>query len=612
MDSTQAGQVEHAPNLPWLSALHFAALFAVVAGLWIWFSDRVVLLFTQDPMLVAALQTYKGWGFVAFTTVLIYVERAWTIREMRRAYRALSQQASALRRANADLHDRTEELRRANEELAEAQRVAKVGSWSMDLTNQQVTWSAETYRIFGYAPDAFGGESERFNQVIHPEDLELVRQACQEAIDQHIPLDLEHRALHADGTVRVVHERGYATYDDTGKPVQLFGMVQDITERRHSEEQLQQQERLVAIGQMAAGIAHDFNNILAVIMLYTQMLQLNTQCQVKQRHLSTIYQQAVHAANLVEQILDFSRRSSMERIPLNIVPFVKEMVKLWERTLPEHIRIDFASAAQTLTVQADPARLQQALMNIVINARDAMPDGGLLRLELDTLEVQPGTPPPLPNLTPGHWLRLTVSDTGTGIAPDVMSHLFEPFFTTKPPGKGTGLGLSQVYGIIQQFEGHIQVESAIGKGTRFVVYLPLLVQAETQPLSAAALHPPHGQGELILLVEDEAALRDAVKEMLTGLGYQVLTAQNGQEALHLYERHRDEIALVLSDLVMPGMGGVELHRELEQRDPEARLLLVTGYPNIEGLEPGSRVHWVQKPFTVDTLAQRVAEVIRQG
>src|SRR5690606_7463587 len=244
--------------------------------------------------------------------------------------------------------------------------------------------------------------------------------------------------------------------------------------------------------------------------------------------------------------------------------------------------------------------------------RDAMPDGGVLRLELDTLALQPGTPPPLSSLTPGHWLRLTVSDTGAGIPPDAMQHLFEPFYTTKPPGKGTGLGLPQVYGIIQQFEGHIQVESELGKGTRFIVYLPLLVQAEIQPIRAAALHPPHGQGEMILLVEDEAALRDAVKEMLAGLGYQVLTAQNGQEALDVYEQHRGEIALVLSDLIMPGMGGVELHRELERRDPEARLLLVTGYPNLEGLEPGSRVHWVQKPFTVDTLAQRVAEAIHQG
>ncbi|RIK50442.1 MAG: hybrid sensor histidine kinase/response regulator, partial [Chloroflexi bacterium] len=186
---------------------------------------------------------------------------------------------------------------------------------------------------------------------------------------------------------------------------------------------------------------------------------------------------------------------------------------------------------------------------------------------------------------------------------------FEPFFTTKPPGKGTGLGLPQVYGIVQQLEGQIQVESTVGEGTQFTIYLPLLNQGEAQPVGAAPIHPPHGHDELILLVEDENALREAVKEMLAGLGYRVVTAQNGASALATYTAHSAEIALVVSDLIMPDMGGMELYHALMARDPQARMLLVTGYPHEVETETGGHIQWIQKPFTIDTLAQRVAEAL---
>jgi PAS domain S-box-containing protein len=591
-------QAAPGPHLPRLTAVRIAVLYVVVAGLWIWLSDRLLLMSVSDPRQFAQLQTYKGWLFVGVTAFLLYLERAWSEGEMRRVYQTLSQQATALRHANAD--------------LAEAQRVAQVGSWSLDVEQDRLTWSDETFRIFGVAPDTFDGRGEFFYQVVHPEDVEFVRQADQEVLARRAPLDYEHRVVHPNGDVRIVHERGYAIYDETGKPVRMFGMVQDITERRRNQEQLQQQERLAVVGQMAAGIAHDFNNILAVIMLYTQMLQLAAQTEVQQRHLATIYQQAVHAANLVEQILDFSRRSSMERIALDMVPFVKEMIKLWQRTLPEHIRIELVCEAAGLTVHADPARLQQALMNIVINARDAMPNGGLLRLELMALWLHPNSSAPLPSLKPGSWLRFTVADTGTGIPPEVMPHLFEPFFTTKPPGKGTGLGLPQVYGIVQQLQGQIQVESTPGEGTQFTIYLPLLSQTDAQPVGAAPMHPPQGRSELILLVEDESALRAAVEEMLTELKYRVVTAQNGTDALAVYAAHSSEIALVLSDLIMPDMGGMELYHALRKRDAQARVLLVTGYLHAEVAEPGSAVQWIQKPFTIGTLAQRVAEALHRA
>lgn len=609
MDSSLVEQTDQSPRAPRASAFGLAALYAVVAGLWIILSDRLLLIFMDDPTNLAWLQTVKGWGFVAVTAVLLYAERLANENARRRADLALRRRTAELQQANRDLQVHTDVLCRANDLLTEAERIAHVGSWNYDIAQNKLTWSDETFRIFGVVPEEFDGRIEAFYRLIHPEDLAGIREANQDAITRHVPLDIEHRVIQRDGSPRIVHERGYTVYDDTGRPVRLFGMVQDITERTHSEEGLRQQGRLAVVGQMAAGIAHDFNNILAVIMLYTQMLQLTSQNENEKRHLATIYQQSVHAANLVEQILDFSRRSSMERIPLDIVPFVKEMVKLWQRTLPEHIRIEMICESQSLTVRADPARLQQALMNIVINARDAMPNGGLLRLELGALLPGPNSLPPWPSPPSGAWLRLIVSDTGSGIPAEVMPHLFEPFFTTKPPGKGTGLGLSQVYGIVQQLEGQIQVESVVGEGTQFMIYLPLLAQSNVQSMGAAPMHPPHGHGELVLLVEDEDALREAVKEMLTGLGYHVITASNGVAALSAYAAHGGAFALVLSDLIMPDMGGLELHRELIRLDPQSRILLVTGYPREQETEFAENLQWIQKPFTMDTLAQRVADAI---
>jgi nitrogen-specific signal transduction histidine kinase/ActR/RegA family two-component response regulator len=397
----------------------------------------------------------------------------------------------------------------------------------------------------------------------------------------------------------------------------VAGLARDITERRRAEEHLQQQERLVAVGQMAAGIAHDFNNILAIIMLYTQMLQIAVQAPAQQRHLTTIYQQALHAANLVQQILDFSRRSSMERVTMDTVPFIKELVRLWQRTLPENIRVELEMSNQPKVISVDPSRLQQALMNMAINARDAMPQGGTLRMNVAPMTVLPGHPPPVASLTPGNWLCIGISDSGTGIPPDVLPHIFDPFFTTKSPGMGTGLGLAQVYGIVHQLDGVVDVESQVGVGTLFTIYLPLVDQPVAAELEEAA-PPPRGEGETILLVEDEAALREAMAEMLIELGYEVLPAENGRQAIQFLSDNELSVDLVVSDLVMPDMGGKELYQELVQEHSQhnpLRMLLVTGYPQ-EGLAPWQTqqgiIRWLQKPFAMDVFALRVAETLHSS
>jgi two-component system, cell cycle sensor histidine kinase and response regulator CckA len=398
-------------------------------------------------------------------------------------------------------------------------------------------------------------------------------------------------------------------------------IVRDVSEERQAQQRSQQQERLAAVGQLAAGIAHDFNNILAVIVLYAQMMQRSAGLLPKDKQrLETIYQQAVHATNLIQQILDFSRRSVMTRSPIDFLPFFKEMLRLWQRTLPEHITLELSFDADQYFLKADATRLQQALMNLVLNARDAMPSGGLLRINLSQLQVTAGQEPPVPDMVPGHWLCLTVADTGAGISPENVPHLFEPFFTTKEPGKGTGLGLAQVYGIVRQHAGYVTLESQVAaqpgepSGTTFFIYLPLLSTPMTNGVLSPALPKPAARQATILVVEDEMATREAVRDVLHSLGYRVLTAVDGREALEIFADHAAGIDLVLSDLVMPDLGGVILYQELRRAKPDLKMIVMTGYPIEDSgkalLEQGF-VAWVHKPFSAEQIAQQVHAALEQ-
>lgn len=382
-------------------------------------------------------------------------------------------------------------------------------------------------------------------------------------------------------------------------------ILRDVTQERAFLGRVQQQEHLAAIGQLAAGIAHDFKNIISVITLYSQMLMRAPLPERDRQRLVTMSQQATHASRLIQQILDFSRRSAMERSAVDLLPFTKELVHLWERTLPENIQIRLSYDSPEYIVDGDPTRLQQALMNLAINARDVMPQGGVLRLSLARVNVSAGAPPPLPELTPGAWLRLTVSDTGPGIPAAVLPHIFEPFFTTKEHSKGTGLGLAQAYGIVAQHDGCITVESRPGQGAAFIIYLPLVVTLAAPAADSAAQEPLIGGHETILLVEDEATAREVMSDTLEALGYNVLEAANGQDALEIFTRDPTQIALVLTDLVMPRMGGVELLQAVRAVRPGIKVIAMTGYP-VEGegqsLLALGMVAWLQKPFDYEALA----------
>jgi PAS domain S-box-containing protein len=388
-------------------------------------------------------------------------------------------------------------------------------------------------------------------------------------------------------------------------------VIRDVTREREIEHRIRQQERLAAVGQLAAGIAHDFNNIMATIVLYAQMLSRTEGLSAhSQEQLSAINNQAKQATDLIQQILDFSRRAVFDRKPIDLLPLLKEQTKLLTRTLPENIQVELSVEPGEYLVNADPTRIQQVLTNLAVNARDAMPQGGNLHIGLGHIALAPQQTPPLPEMEPGNWIWLRVEDTGVGIHSEKLPHIFEPFFTTKEPGEGSGLGLAQVHGIIRQHAGHIDVKTAVNEGSTFTIYLPVLaVQPPKSPPSELTTLVK-GNGETILVVEDNASTRQALKTVLETLNYKVVEAANGEEALSRLET--TEVALILSDVVMPKMGGRALLYALKERKIAAPVILLTGHPLENELETLSEVglsNWLSKPPSLTELAEAVNQAL---
>lgn len=363
-------------------------------------------------------------------------------------------------------------------------------------------------------------------------------------------------------------------------------VMRDVTEEREIQQRVQTQDRLAAVGQFAAGMAHDFRNLLTGIVLGAQILKMTegSLSEASGDRLDNIQKQALRASELIKQVLDFSRASEMLMQPFDLIPVLKELAKMLERLLPESIRLELGYLPGEYRIMGDITRIIQMLMNLALNARDAMSDGGRLRIKLTHVSSTDEAREFLAKHEA--WIRCTVSDTGTGIAPDVLPRVFEPFFTTKARDKGTGLGLAQVHGIVQQHGGHIEVESQLGQGTSFSIYLPALSSPASVKDYADSGKPPRAQGnqQAVLLVEDNLVTRNAVREVLELSDYRVLSASNGLEALTIIEQSGNQVDLVLSDLDMPMMGGLELCRELRRNNNHVRIIIFTGYAADETLQ----------------------------
>ena len=394
-------------------------------------------------------------------------------------------------------------------------------------------------------------------------------------------------------------------------------MISDVTEERGIKSKIRIQERLATLGQFAAGITHDFNNILSAILIYSDVIIRDSQISEQNRsRMNAIKEQSKRATDLISRILDFSRNQPVEQKPFNLIPFLKETRELLTQVIPEdiQIRLELSSAPEVLPIVGDPARMQQMIMNLALNSRDAMPKGGLVEILVEPVNISANNSTRFPGMEPGSWVLMQVKDNGIGISAQDQARIFEPFFTTKSAQGGTGLGLAQVYGIVKQHQGFIDLESASGSGTTFKIYLPLSPgeveeTPETQPEVKL-----DGRGELLLVVEDDESLQEALRSLFEDHEFQVLQAANGEQGFDIVKQIGERISLVISDVVMPKMGGVELYQKTRKSYPEKKFIFITGHPSEirDGtIDQNPYTRLLNKPFSMTDILILVQEM-REG
>jgi PAS domain S-box-containing protein len=440
------------------------------------------------------------------------------------------------------------------------------------------------------------------------------RQELKRLLDQDgFVLGMECEVFRKDGSKIWAIENARAICDDNGTPLYYEGSIEDITERKALQEQLQQAQKMEAIGRLAGGIAHDFNNLLTAINGYSELVLMNLQAEDPLLgYIEEIKKAGNRAAALTRQLLAFSRKQVLQPKILDLNSVVTDLEKMLRRLIGEDIDLRTVLHPELGSLKADPGQVEQVIMNLVVNARDAMPNGGKLIVETGNAYFDEEFVEQHIDITPGQYVSLAVTDTGIGMDEQTQKRIFEPFFTTKEMGKGTGLGLSTVYGIVKQSGGNLLVHSEIGCGTSFTIYLPR-VDERSEEINGSAEVKDSLQGkETILLAEDEETVRKLAARVLEMYGYQVLVAANGGAAFLVCERHKEPIHLLISDVIMPEMGGRELANRLAQLHPEMKTLFMSGYTNDAIAEQGileQGINFIQKPFTPSALARKVREIL---
>jgi PAS domain S-box-containing protein len=535
--------------------------------------------------------------------------------EGRRLIYASVRETTERKRAEEELRSRQEML-----ELAQKSAKAIAFEWRIGPGEGQNRWSPDLEAMYGLAPGSYDGTFETWKKLVHPDDWRAVEEAIGQA-QQTGDVASEYRVMHPDGSVHWLQAKGRMFVDREGKPARMVGFMQDVTQRRNAEEELRKMERrlrlthrLEAMGTLAGGIAHDFNNILGAILGYGEMaLRSAPKGSRLRRDLDSIMTAGERGRALVDRVLAFSRSGLGERVAVHVEKVVREALDLLEAKLPEGIRVEAKLRAGRAAMLGDPTQVHQVLMNLVTNAVQAMPSGGTLYVSLDTVRGEAARPVTIGIVEGGDYVVLTVSDTGTGIARDIIDRIFDPFFTTKEVGTGTGLGLSLVHGIVTELGGAIDVASVPGQGSEFTVYLPRSGEAvESDEGEAAAM--PRGDGQRVLIVDDEEPLAGLAARTLEELGYLPTGFTSSTAALAAFRADPDGFDAVITDERMPGMTGTALIRELRRIRREIPILLMSGYVGgavASGAREAGANEVMKKPLSAHELAASLARVLRQ-
>jgi two-component system cell cycle sensor histidine kinase/response regulator CckA len=522
--------------------------------------------------------------------------------------------ASSIKRDITERKHAREALALSQERLQLALRGARMGTWRWDATIDELSWDEGLNQLYGLGPQESVTRYEQFIERVHADDRRLVREAVERAIKGVGGLDYEFRIVLPDGRVRWLADQGRVIRDSAGRLVYMTGVCLDVTERKQVDERLRQAQRMESVGQLAGGIAHEANNMMSVVLgCADYVLQRSDLPDPVRQDVDQIWRAAKRTAGITQQLLAFSRRQVLQPQVLDLNATVRDLEPILGRTLGESRGLRMHLSPNLGRIRADPGQLEQVLINLTLNARDAMEEGG--RLTIETMNVvldeAYAAAKPVETLEPGEYAALVVTDTGYGMDRATLGRIFEPFFTTKEVGQGTGLGLSTVYGIVKQSGGFIWAYSEPGLGTTFKLYFPLIATSERVTAPEAPVAPARAD-EVVLVAEDEPMVRSIMARTLRDCGYSVLEAADGREALKILEAQGGRVNLIVADVVMPDMGGREMALRSAQRWPEVPVLFTSGYTGLDVVRRGlleEGREFIQKPLDPEALARKVREMV---
>jgi PAS domain S-box-containing protein len=516
-------------------------------------------------------------------------------------------------RANLQLRAAEDRYRTLVERLPAITYIAELGA---DGPWHYVSPQIES--ILGFSPTEWLSDPTIWMNRIHQDDREIALAAERRFQETHVLFQAEYRMLARDGRVLWFRDEAVMLHQTEGRQLLMQGVLYDMTEHKRLEDQLRHSQKMEAVGQLAGGVAHDFNNLLMLIQAHNERLRNRFAPSEPAYQDSLEIERAVsRAASLIRQLLALGRKQVLKTKVLDLNTVVTEVVRMLGRLMTNHVELRVLLAPELGCVKADPGQIEQLILNLAVNARDAMPRGGQLVLETRNVQVDDTRDRRRDGVPLGRYVMLAVTDTGIGMDSETQAHMFEPFFTTKEPGKGTGLGLATVYGVVKQMDGTIWVRSELGKGATFEIYLPRIPETEKTEeavgsTTKTSLAAAPGGSETVLLVEDQEGIRDLAREFLQRKGYTVLLAVDGDDALRIAAAHNEQIHLLVTDMVMPNIGGRELARRLTPLRPGMKVLFMSGYP--EHSSPGDEtddknVPVLLKPFLLDALARKVRGVL---